>query len=300
MWLLAQEAPDLSDALDVEGLTAQDWIAAGLILIGAVVLSRLFQALVTRVVKGEEGAAVAARLVGRAVGAAVVIAGLVYALSTLGVQLGPLLGALGIGGLALAFAAQSILENFFSSILIQSRRPFRIGDQVVIGEGVEGVVEDINFRVVLIRTFDGERVLVPSSKVIQNSIMNVTARGPWRTSLAVGVAYGTDLRLAQRVLLDAVTGVDEVLPGPAPEVWFEAFGESSLDFSIRFWHTPEMATRWRVRSLVGMAANDSLDAAGIVIPFPQRTLWFGDGDQDGDQDGDTDGGRDGGRDSFES
>lgn len=279
MWVLAQQLPqgdDLADALDVGGVTAADWILAGVILVGAFVLSRLIQALVTRVVKGDEGAAVAARLVGRAVGAAVVIGGVIYALSTLDVRLGPLLGALGIGGLALAFAAQSILENFFSSILIQSRRPFRVGDQVSVGDGVAGIVEDINFRVVLIKTFDGERVLVPASKVIQNAITNVTARGPWRTTLPVGVAYGTDLRVAQRVLLDAVTSVDEVLAGPAPEVWFEAFGESSLDFSIFFWHTPEMATRWRVRSQVGMAATAALDAAGIVIPFPQRTVWFAD------------------------
>jgi small conductance mechanosensitive channel len=276
MWLLAQEAADDDLAEALEGLTADDWIRAGLIVVGAVVLSRLFQLGVTRFVRGEENAAVAARLVGRFVGFVVVLVGLIYALNTLEVRVGPLLGALGIGGLALAFAAQSILENFFSSILIQARRPFRIGDQVVLGDGaIEGVVEDVNFRVVIIKTFDGERVLMPSSQVIQNPIVNVTARGPWRTTLQVGVTYGTDLPTAQRVLLDATREVDGVLVAPPPEVWFEAFGDSSLDLVIRFWHTPEMATRWRVRSAVGMAAKQALDAAGIEIPFPQRTVWFG-------------------------
>lgn len=270
---VTEDSGELTEVLD--GLSAADWVRAGLILLGAIVLSRLIQAVVTRIVTGHEGASVAARLVGRVVGAAVVIGGLIYALSALDVRLGPLLGALGIGGLAVAFAAQSILENFFSSILIQTRRPFRIGEQVAFGEGLEGIVEDINFRVVLIKTFDGERVFVPASQVIQNPITNVTARGPWRTTLAVGVAYGTDLRSAQTVLLAATRGVPGVLASPPPEAWFEAFGESSLDFSLLFWHTPEMATRWRVRSAVGMAVTSALDDAGIQIPFPQRTLWFG-------------------------
>lgn len=276
MVLLAQEDADLTEALD--GLAAGDWIRAALILVAAIVLSRLISFVATRLVKGDERAA--AQLVGRAVGVAIVIGGFVYALSALEVRLGPLLGALGIGGLALAFGAQSILENFFSSILIQARRPFRIGDQVIVGEGgaegVEGEVEDINFRVVLIRTFDGERVYVPASRVIQNPITNVTTRGPWRTALQVGVAYGSDLPAVQQVLLEAAWSVDGVLSTPPPTAWFEAFGESSLDFTVHVWHAPKMAVRWQVRSEVGMAVMSGLDAAGVTIPFPQRVLWSGD------------------------
>jgi small conductance mechanosensitive channel len=274
MPFLAQVDADVTEAFD--GITANDWIRAGLIFLAAIFLSRLIQLVVTRLVTDEDGTAVAARLIGRGVGAAVVIVGFVYSLSSLGVRLGPLLGALGIGGLALAFGAQSILENFFSSILIQARRPFHIGDTVEVGDGTQGIVEDINFRVVVVRTIDGERVYVPASSVLTNPIINVTTRGPWRTTLTVGVAYGTDLRAAQEVLMDAVGSADGVLATPPPEVWFEGFGESSLDFAVHFWHTPEMPTRWRVRSAVGMAVKDALDAAGITIPFPQRTVWFGD------------------------
>lgn len=269
---LAAEA-ELSDALD--GLQPDDWIRAALIFLVALVVSRAVQMVTTRIVHGEDGSAVAARFVGRCVAFVVVLVGFVYSLNTLNVRLGPLLGALGIGGLAVAFAAQSILENFFSSLLLQARRPFRIGHQVSIAGGIEGVVEDVNFRVVIIRTFDGERVFIPASEVLQNPIVNVTVRGPWRTSLAVGVAYGSDLRRAQEVLLDAVTGTAGVLPEPPPEVWVEALGDSSIDLSVRFWHTPEMAVRWRVRSEVAMTAVDALGREGIVIPFPQRTIWFG-------------------------
>ncbi|MBW3536827.1 MAG: mechanosensitive ion channel family protein [Actinobacteria bacterium] len=272
---LAQE--EVTEALG--GLTAADWIRAGIIFVVAILISRVIKIIVTRVVRGNEPAGPAARLIGRFVGFAVILAGLIYALASLNVRLGPLLGALGLGGLALAFAAQSILENFFSSILIQMRRPFRVGDQVMLGKDIEGIVEDVDFRVVIIRTFDGERVLVPSSQVLDNPITNVTARGPWRTSLCVGVAYGTDLEAAQEVLLKAIRSVPYVLTNPAPEVWFEEFDESSINFALLFWHTPEMVTRWQVRSEVGMAATRALAEAGITIPFPQRRLWFGGPDQ---------------------
>lgn len=272
--LLAQT--DGSEFADLEGLTPADWIQAGLIFLTAIVASRLLQMVITRVLSRGDGNAVTARLIGRFLGALLVIVGFIYALGSLDVQLGPLLGALGIGGLAFAFAAQSLLENFFGSILLQARRPFRIGDQVTVSDGITGVVEDINFRVVVMRTFDGERVYVPAADVVQAAITNVSVGGPWRTSLAVGVSYSADLRTAQAVLLGAVAGADGVLDDPAPAVWFDGFGDSSLDFSLLFWHAPEMAARWRVRSAVGIDVMEALTRAGIEVPFPQRTLWFGD------------------------
>ena len=279
----AEAEAEVVDA--IRGVGTEDWIRAALIFVAAVVVSRLMQRLATKVVRGDEATVAAARFVGRGVGILILVGGSVYSLSSLGVSLGPLLGALGIGGLALAFAAQSILENFFSSLLLQARHPFRAGQQVSVADGIEGVVEDINFRVVVIRTFDGERIFVPAADVLQNPIVNVSVGGPWRTSLAVGVAYGTDPAVAQGVMLDAVASADGVLPSPTPEVWLEGFGESSIDFAIRFWHTPDMASRWRVRSGVGMALVQELRAAGITIPFPQRTIWLGTPTSPSDTDG---------------
>ncbi|MDP8955263.1 MAG: mechanosensitive ion channel family protein, partial [Actinomycetota bacterium] len=262
---------ELAEAL--QGLSATDWITAAVILIGAIVLSRVVKALTAHVVERGEGAGKAAQLVGRVVGALVVVGGFVYALQVLGVRLGPLLGALGIGGLALAFAAQSILENLFASVLLQSRRPFRLGDQIATNE-IEGTVEDVNFRTVILRTYDGEKVLIPCSQVLNAPITNFTARGTRRTTLDVGVAYGTDLDTAQQVLLRAAASVEGVRPQPVPEAWVEQFGESSIDFALRWWHLPDIATTWRVRSGVAMAVKAAFDEAGIEIPFPQRTLGF--------------------------
>ncbi len=268
-----EDGPEEELAEALQGLSATDWITAAVILIGAIVLSRVVKALTAHVVERGEGAGKAAQLVGRVVGALVVVGGFVYALQVLGVRLGPLLGALGIGGLALAFAAQSILENLFASVLLQSRRPFRLGDQIATNE-IEGTVEDVNFRTVILRTYDGEKVLIPCSQVLNAPITNFTARGTRRTTLDVGVAYGTDLDTAQQVLLRAAASVEGVRPQPVPEAWVEQFGESSIDFALRWWHLPDIATTWRVRSGVAMAVKAAFDEAGIEIPFPQRTLGF--------------------------
>jgi small conductance mechanosensitive channel len=271
--VLAAEGADdeLTEAL--EGITTANWLLALSIFVGAIVLSRLVKRITASFVQRGDGARPAAQLAGRVVGGVVVVGGFVYALQVLGVRLAPVLGALGIGGLALAFAAQSILENLFASILLQSRRPFRRGDQIATNE-IEGTVEDVNFRTVVVRTYAGERVLVPCSQVLNNAIVNFTAGGLRRTTLDVGVAYDTDLDTAQRVLMGAVRSVDGVRAEPVPEVWVEQFNESSIDFALRFWHAPDIATLWRVRSGVAMAVKSALDGAGITIPFPQRTLGF--------------------------
>lgn len=257
----------------IGGLSAGDWITAAGIFLVAIVLGQLVQRLAARVIQRGDGGGDVARFVGRVVASLVVVAGFVYSLQVLGVRLGPVLGALGIGGLALAFAAQTIIENIFASVLLQSRRPFRLGDQIATND-IEGTVEDVNFRTVVLRTYSGEKVLLPCSQVLNAPIVNFTAKGTRRTTLVVGVAYDTDLALAQRVLLEAATSVEGVRPQPKVEAWAEAFNESSIDFALRYWHAADIASVWRVRSDVAMAVKTALDAADITIPFPQRTLGF--------------------------
>lgn len=255
------------------GLTVADWVVAGVVLIVGIVASAVLRSLLSKGLRKGDSARVAADLLTRVVGWLIVVAALVGSLSVLGVRLGPLFGALGIGGLAIAFAAQSILGNFLASILLQVRRPFRRGDQIETNE-CEGIVEDVNFRVVVLRTFDGERVLVPCAEVLSKPITNHTVLGRRRTTLEVGVGYDADLELAREVLLAAAQGADGVLERPPAEVWVKEFGESNVTFAVRFWHPPDMASLWRVRNCVAVAAKDSLDRAHIEMPFPQRTIRF--------------------------
>jgi len=139
---------------------------------------------------------------------------------------------------------------------LQIRRPFRAGDQVSLG-GCEGTVEDIDFRTVVLRSFDGDRVLVPCAAVLTAPIINHTVLGRRRTTLAIGVGYDADLETARRVLLDVLAGVDDAASEPRPEVWVKQFDDSSVALDLRFWHQPDVATLWRVRSEVAVAAKQA-------------------------------------------
>jgi len=259
-----------------EGLTAADWMLAGGVLVAGLVLGRLARALVAHHYAEEEGEIGPATTIGRAVGLVLSLGGFVYALVILQVRLTPLLGAIGIGGIAVALAAQTVLTNALASTLLQLRHPFRRGDEIRTN-GLEGRVVEVNFRTVVLVSPDGERVHVPSSKVIDEPIVNLTARRRRRTALSVGVDYDADLCTAVQLLQDAVRSVEGVLARPAPEVLVEGFGESSVELSIRFWHGPSIGEMWRVRSAVAVASKRALDEAGIGIPFPQRVLSWREG-----------------------
>ena len=117
-----------------------------------------------------------------------------------------------------------------------------------------------------------EGAFIPSSKVLNAPIINYTSPGRRRTTLTIGVPYDTHLETAQRVLQQAAAAVDGVLESPAPEALVESFGESSVDFAIRYWHAPETLVLWQVRSRVAMAAKSALETAGVTIPFPHRVV----------------------------
>lgn len=276
--LLAQtESPDLDslgEVLDTSGLGPWDYGKAAIILVASVVLGRAVRFVLKRVLSRTRTDDFLGDLIGRIVFYLMVAFGLVYALEALGIAVAPVLGALGIVGIALAFALQDILENFVAGIILQLRRPFSAGDEIM-SEEYEGRVTEIDARTVTIRTPDGEIVRLPSASVIKNAIVNHTRNGHRRTTLAVGVAYGTDLDRAAAITHEATAAVDDVLDSPAPEVYVEQFGESSIDFAVRFWHPPSIAAAWRVRDEVARSIARAYEANGIEIPFPQRVLWSG-------------------------
>ena len=270
MTLLAFQ--DSGETLLETGLTLADWVWAGGLALGAIVASIVVRRTVGRVLSGKM-ADFAARLIARVAAATVLIFGLIYALEQLGVAIGPLVGALGVAGVAIAFALQDILENLLSGVLLLVRRPFVVGDQVTSNE-YDGTVDDVNLRTTVLKTFDGQRVYLPNSAVWKNPIVNRTELGSRRTTLALGVSYDTDLDAAQQVMVEAVAAVEGVRQAPEPEAWVHSFGNSSIDFAVRFWHDPSIADEWKVRDGVARSLKRRLDAEGIDIPFPQRVLRF--------------------------
>jgi len=265
---------ELSDALSDGGLGPWDWGTAAIVLVVGIIGSRFVKFGTVKVLQRRLDQALAV-LIGRLSSYAIVTVAFVYALDSLGVAIGPVLGALGIVGIALAFALRDILENFVAGILLQLQRPFTYGDQISVNEH-EGTVRDIGTRLVTVVTPDGETIKIPSATVIKSDVNNYTEQGLRRTTLPVGVAYGTDLLRAQEVLSSAVMSAEGVVDSPAYEVLLDGFGESSIDFVVRFWHLPTIADYWQVKSNVAFAVDRALAEAGITIPFPQRTVWWGD------------------------
>lgn len=281
--LLGSATPDdsaLAEAFTAaDGLTGWDYGQAAIIFAAAIAIAMLMRAVLVRILtRGKRLDPALATLFARMAGYLVITVGFVYSLESLGIDIGLLVGALGIAGIALAFALKDILENFVAGVLLQMQRPFTYGEQVMIND-FEGTVEGIDSRLVTIVTPAGELVKIPSATVIKADIVNYTKRGMRRTTLPVGVAYGTDLKNAQRVILEAAAKADGVLEAPAPEVLVEGFGDSSIDFAVRFWHEPTIASFWQVRSNVAFNVEAALAEADITIPFPQRTMWWA-GDTD--------------------
>jgi len=268
----AEEDPLVADAV-----ATGDIILAAIVFAAAIALAVLLRRLLVHALDRGDADRRVGRLTGRFLGLVVVVVGAIYALGVAGVRIGPLLGALGVGGVALAFAAQDILQNLVAGILLQIRRPFKVGEQIGSGD-FEGTVDDVNLRTVELTTYDGLTVYLPNAEVLRTPIVNYTRTPYSRTSLTVGVAYNTDLTHAQAVLHDGCGAASGVQQHPPPEVWVEEFAESSINFAVRYWHAADIASRWRVRSAVAVAIKTALDEAGIRIPFPQRTLWFGPGE----------------------
>ncbi len=258
-----------------DSLTVAEAVQALTVFLASVGVALVLRRLLVRFVDREADRRLG-RLLGRLLSVVVVSVGTIYALDVVGVRIGPLVGAVGIGGIALAIGSQSILQNLIAGVLLQVRHPFRIGDQIKSGD-YEGAVDDVNLRTVELTTYDGLTVYLPNAEVLDSPIVNYT-RTPWsRTELTIGVAYDTDLDRAREVLLQACRVVPEVRDRPPPEAWVFQFGASSIDIALRYWHPADIASRWRVRSAVAVAVKAALDEAGMTIPFPQRTLWFGPG-----------------------
>lgn len=263
-----------SEALLHGPLTSGDWILAGIVFAGTLVLAVSMSKILRRAVSRGIGHGFAAILTSRFLGYAVFIVGLSYALTVLGVRVGPLLGALGLGGLVLALALQGVVGNFVSSLILQARRPYTVGDTVEL-DGRLGVVEDIDSRTTQVRGLDGTHIRIPNANVAAATIINLTRETVRRSALAVGVAYDTDLQEATDAIYEALERVPRVLPEPEPAVNLDGFGDSSIGFNVLYWHASDVPSELATRHDLVLAIHQTFAAASITIAFPQVTVWSG-------------------------
>lgn len=274
---LGEATSVLVDAIEglLEGfLRSLPLIAIGLlILLVGVVLARLAGRGTARAVSRAGGDQVVVRLTARLARLLMVLAAMLLALSVAGVPVGAALAGVGIAGLAIAFALQSILENFVAGILLIIRKPITHGEQVRIGEH-EGTVDDIDLRVTRLIDYDGEQVIIPNGEVFKAVIVNLTRRGRRRTRVVVGIDYRDDHDAAGPLLEGAIAAVAGVLDAPAPQARCIEMGESSVNFELRYWTAPDIATVVDTQDRVLRSVKSAIESAGMQIPWPIRTLSF--------------------------
>ncbi|MFK8068843.1 MAG: mechanosensitive ion channel domain-containing protein [Gammaproteobacteria bacterium] len=249
-----------------------DVVLAFCVLFGVVALTRIIRAFLENRLFPQTSMDIGVRTaVSSGIGYAGILIALLLALSTLGIDLTKLAliaGALSVG---IGFGLKDIVNNFVSGLILLFERPIKMGDWVVVGE-LEGRVKQINVRSTEIETFSRASVIIPNADLLQNAVVNWTHKSAFgRIEIPIGVAYDSDIETVEALLLECAAERSEILSWPAPFVYFNDFGDSSLDFQL-YAFVDNIENRKRVSSEIRKSIMQKFREAEIEIPFPQTVV----------------------------
>jgi small-conductance mechanosensitive channel len=197
--------------------------------------------------------------------------GTMVAFDSMGVRLDALIATSAVVAVGIGFGLQNIAQNFISGLILLVEQPVRKGDFVRVGDAL-GVVDDIGLRATRIITRDAVAIIVPNSGLVTEKVINHSRpTSNLRVRVPVGVAYGTDTDRLRDILLAVTAATPGTLAVPPPEVRFEAFGPSSLDFALLLW-IPDPRNDLRVSSDLRFAIDKAFREAKIEMPFPQSDV----------------------------
>jgi MscS family membrane protein len=205
----------------------------------------------------------------------VILAGIIVIQNLTGVEIGPLLASLGIGGLAVALAAKDSIANFFGTLTILFDKPFQVGERIVI-DNYDGVVEDVGFRSTRIRLLTGHLVTIPNEKVVNSGLENIGKRPNIRWLNNIGITYDTPPEKIERavaIIREIIADHEGMHPDFPPRVYFNGFNDWSLNIMVLIWyHPPDYWNfqEWVQRTCLEITRQFS--AEGIDFAFPTRTL----------------------------
>lgn len=258
---LVSDFPTLSELWQLGWFRCAVTLAVGILL--SIVTKRIFRPL-NRRLPHQVG-----MLIEKAVFALLWIFIIVHALRAVGVDLISVLGAAGVAGIAIGFAAQTVLSNLISGIFIMSERSIRLGDYVTAG-GMSGTVESINLLSVTLRQVDNSTVRIPCETLVKSPVVNMTGDTLRRCDFDLGVDYTCDLEHVRQVILKIIEDQPLLATNPAPAVQFTGFGDSSLNLHIGAWCKTE--DYHKARFAFGKAILEAFSRENINIPFPIRTV----------------------------
>ena len=201
-----------------------------------------------------------------------IVGGAFLFLSVWEIDVTPLLASAGIAGVAVALAAKETLANLFGGISLMLDQPFKTGDYIILDSGERGEVREIGLRSTRVWSRDDIMISIPNSIITNSKIVNESAPLPsFRVRIKIGVAYGSDIDLVQKVLLEVARKNKTVVQIPEPRVRFRNFGDSSLDFELLCWGRSPEQKGFLVHQL-NCEVYEAFNEAGISIPFPQRDV----------------------------
>jgi small-conductance mechanosensitive channel len=253
-------------------------LVALITLMATLVLARMAAGFVMLAVARTEGKVPTASLLSNAVKVIILVIGIVFILQGMGISITPLIGALGIGGLATALALQDTLSNLFSGVQIIASRQVRPGDYVMLDSGETGYVTDVKWRNTTIKDFTDNLIIIPNSKLAGAIITNynLPAKNLW-AEVFVGVHYDSDLEHVERVAIETANETFRQVMGeePAKEPRFHylEFADSSINCRVRI-HVKQFRDKLNVQHAYIKNLHKRFQKEGIVIPFPIRTVYM--------------------------
>ena len=195
----------------------------------------------------------------------------VLVITQVGVKTTSLVAIIGAAGLAIGLALQGSLANFAGGVLILLLKPFRVGDFIK-AQGQEGTVKEISIFQTKLTTFGNQLAVIPNGKLSNETIVNFTSEGIRKEAITWGISYDSNIKEAKDILLALVNEQEQVIQdeGKVPMIVLTELADSSVNLSLRYWSTNE--DFWNLRWLILEEGKKRLEAAGIVIPFPQRDI----------------------------
>lgn len=250
-----------------------------LVIIVSYFVSRLVYRLVVKLTKNKISQQSVVNLLARSFSVVVVLLGLFLALGALnlGKTLTGLLSAAGVSGLVIGLALQGTLSNTFSGVVLSLRKNIQLGNWVETN-GYAGEVTDINLNYFVLKEADNNFVIIPNKTIIENPLKNFSLTTRMRVRFECGVGYETDLEKARSLTINTINKIfDQSQFDKEVEFYYTEFGSSSINFMCRFWIEGENGlAKLRAKSSAIIEIQKAFSKEGINIPFPIRTLKFGD------------------------
>ena len=191
----------------------------------------------------------------------------------LGIDISAILGAAGIAGVAIGFAAQTSISNVISGLFVITERAFKINDIIEVS-GTVGTVQSINLLSVVLKTFDNQYVRIPNETIIKANLINYSQFPYRRVKTELRVAYGTDLRKLEKILLDVAKNNAFTIDDPAPSILWTGFANSGIDFTLMVWTKIEDFVN--LRNSLFIEIDERLKQENVAIPFQQLDIHIKD------------------------